>query len=229
VPEPMITSKDNEKLKLIRRLAERKHREREGLFVAEGEDLVTAAEAAGAEAEFVLRAGVDVEPALLDAVSTLGSGSRMIGVYPQSWDTGDELARVCLHGVVDPGNVGAVIRTTHALLNAPVALGPGCADPFGPKAVRASMGSIFGMPPKGGLTPFRLAAPVVGLVAHGGEPPDDRPVGVLCLGGEREGLPAEVAVGCDRLWTIPLAGAVDSLNVAAAAAVAIGRISSAAP
>ena len=72
----MITSKDNDKLKLIRKLAERKHREREGLFAAEGEDLVAAAEAAGVEPEFVLRAGVDVEPALLDAVSTLGSGTE---------------------------------------------------------------------------------------------------------------------------------------------------------
>ena len=71
----MITSKDNEKLKLIRKLFDRKWREREGLFAAEGEDVVGAAAAAGVEAEFVLRAGVDVEPVLLDAVSSLGSGS----------------------------------------------------------------------------------------------------------------------------------------------------------
>ncbi len=83
----MITSKDNEKLKLIRRLAERKHRHREGLFVAEGEDLVAAAEAAGWEPEFVLRADLDVEPRLLGAVSGLGSGTRVIGVYPQIWTT----------------------------------------------------------------------------------------------------------------------------------------------
>jgi TrmH family RNA methyltransferase len=220
----MITSKDNEKLKLIRRLAERKHREREGLFVAEGEDLVEAAEAAGVQPEFVLRAGVEVEPRLLDAVSALGSGTRVIGVYPQAWGE-QEAPRVSLHAVADPGNVGAIIRTTHALLDAPVAIGPGCADPFGPKAVRASMGSIFGMPP---AKRSSLEPPVVGLVAHGGSPPDDEPVGTLCLGGERAGLPADLAAACDRLWTIPLRGGVESLNVAAAAAVAIGRISSAA-
>ncbi|MDX6582342.1 MAG: methyltransferase, TrmH family [Solirubrobacterales bacterium] len=223
----MITSKDNEKLKLIRKLAERKHREREGLFVAEGEDLVAAAEAAGREPEFVLRAGEDVEPALLDAVSTLGSGTRVIGVYRCAWGE-PEGARVSLHGVGDPGNVGTIVRTAHGLLDSAVVLAPGCADPFGPKAVRASMGSIFAKPPCRGQTPFTLERPLIGLVAHGGAAPDTETVGCLCLGGEREGLPAEVAAACDRLWTIPLRPGVESVNVAAAAAIALGRISSAA-
>ncbi|MGH2987958.1 MAG: TrmH family RNA methyltransferase [Solirubrobacterales bacterium] len=225
----MITSKDNQRLKLIRRLADRKHREREGLFVAEGEDLVAAAAAAGPPPEFVLRAGVDVEPQLLDAVSGLGSGTRVIGVYRQVWTVGDDGFYVYLHGVGDPGNVGAVIRTAHALLDAPVVIGPNCADPFGPKAVRASMGSVFGSPPmRAGLG--KLVPPVVGLVAHGGEPPDDHPVGALALGGERAGLPEEVLARCERRWTIPLVeGGAESLNVAAAAAIALGRISSAAP
>jgi TrmH family RNA methyltransferase len=220
----MITSKDNEKLKLIRKLAERKHRERLGLFVAEGEDLVDAAAAAGRTPEFVLRAGEDVEPALLDSVSSLGSGTRVIGVYPQVWGESDDLC-VYLHSVGDPGNVGTIIRTAHALLGARVIIGPGTADPFSSKAVRASMGSVFGCPPAlGGIE--RLTRPVVGLVAHGGGPPDADPVGGLAVGAEREGLPAELAQGCDRLWTIPLAGG-ESLNVAAAAAIALGRISSA--
>jgi RNA methyltransferase, TrmH family len=81
----MITSPHNDKLKLIRRLQARKHRERSGLFVAEGEDLVEAAQAAGAEPKLVLVAGRDVEPALLDDVSELGSGTRVIGVYCQRW------------------------------------------------------------------------------------------------------------------------------------------------
>ena len=223
----MITSKDNEKLKLIRKLAERKHREREGLFVAEGEDLVAAAQAAGTEPAFVLRAGEDVEAELLDAVSTLGSGTRVIGVYPQIAREVNDGFCVYLDGISDPGNVGAIIRTADALLGAPVICGPGTADPFSPKAVRASMGSIFSMPPmSGGLS--QLANPVVGLAAHGGEPPDDGPVGALVVGSERHGLSDEAAGACDRLWTIPLAGGAESLNVAAAAAIALGRISSAA-
>src|ERR671914_360463 len=81
----MIRSPDNEKLKTIRKLQQKRWREKLGLFAAEGEDLVEAAERAGWEPDFVLRAGEDVEPELLDAVSTLGSGSRVIGVYPQRW------------------------------------------------------------------------------------------------------------------------------------------------
>ena len=222
----MITSKDNEKLKLIRRLARRKHREREGLFVAEGEDLIDAAAAAGREPEFVLRAGEDVEPELLDAVSTLGSGTRVIGVYREQWGDPAPIA-VYLRGVGDPANVGAVVRTTHALVEGTVVLGPRCADPFSPKAVRASMGSIF-FQPVARAEVAQLRQPRIGLVAHGGAAPDEAEVATLCLGAEREGLPAEVADICDRLWTIPLRpGGAESLNVAAAAAIALGRIASA--
>ena len=221
----MITSKDNEKLKLIRKLAERKHREREGLFVAEGEDLVAAAQSAGWAPEFVLRAGEDVEAQLLDGVSTLGSGTRVIGVYRVAPSESTSEPQIYLHEVGDPGNVGAIVRSADALVGGTVVLGPGCADPYGPKAVRASMGSIFRMPIRRGGP---LAAPVVGLVAHGGAPPDDDSVGTLMLGGERDGLPADVTERCDRLWTIPLREGVESLNVAAAAAIALGRISSAA-
>ncbi len=222
----MITSKDNEKLKLIRRLGERKHREREGLFVAEGEDLVEAAAAAGREPELLLRAAVDVEPGLLDAVSTLSSGTRVIGVYRERWSQARGTI-VYLHAVRDPANVGALIRTVHALVAGTVVLGPGCADPHSPKAVRASMGSVFAQPiARAELD--ELPAPRVGLVAHDGGAPDDGEVATLCLGSEREGLPAEVVERCERLWTIPLREEVESLNVAAAAAIALGRISSAA-
>jgi TrmH family RNA methyltransferase len=224
----MITSKDNEKLKLIRKLAERKHREREGLFVAEGEDLVAAAVAAGAEPEFLLRAGEEVEPALLDAVSSLGSGTRVIGVYRQAWSDEARAPAVYLHGVGDPGNVGAVIRSADALVGGSVVLGPGCADPYSPKAVRASMGSVFGSSlVRGGVE--ATPEPRVALVAHGGDAPGDGEVATVCLGAEREGLPPEVLGACAREWTIPLrAGGAESLNVAAAAAIALGRISSAA-
>src|SRR5207302_1797646 len=122
------------------------HRERERLCLAEGEDLVDAARAAGFEPELLLVAGEDIEPELLDAVSTLGSGTRVIGVFPERWsEPGGELS-VYLHGVGDPGNVGTIVRSAHALADGPVVLGPGCADPWSPKAVRASMGSVFARP-----------------------------------------------------------------------------------
>src|SRR5665811_1501890 len=146
----MISSPDNEKLKLVRKLRERKHREREGLFATEGEDLVEAGLAAGAEPRFLLSAagsglgGEEVEPELLAEVSALGSGTRAIAVWPLAWASEAGAACVYLHGVADPGNIGAIVRTAHALLGGTVVLGPECADPHGPKAVRASMGSVFG-------------------------------------------------------------------------------------
>ena len=224
----MITSRDNERLKLIRKLAERKWRDRERLLVAEGEDLVAAAEAAGVKPRFVLRGGEDVEQELLDAVSALGSGTRAIGVYEQRSAQAAPGLCVYLHGLGDPGNVGAIIRSADALVDAAVVLGTGCADAFSPKAVRASMGSIFSVAVNRGAL-AQAPGPRVGLVAHGGDAPDSEPVGTLCLGGERQGLPREVAESCDRLWTIPLReGGAESLNVAAAAAIVLGRISSSA-
>jgi RNA methyltransferase, TrmH family len=229
----MISSPHNEKLKLVRKLRERKQREREGLFVTEGEDLVEAGLAAGVEPRFVLAApdsgldGEEVEPELLADVSQLGSGTRAIAVWPQGWASEAVSPCVYLHGVADPGNVGAIVRTAHALLAGSVVLGPGCADPFGPKAVRASMGSIFGPPLlRAGIdvTP----APRVALVARGGAGLDALGgAGTVCLGAEREGIPDDVLKECETKVTIPLrADAAESLNVAAAAAIAIQRLSS---
>jgi RNA methyltransferase, TrmH family len=229
----MISSPHNEKLKLVRKLRERKHREREGLFVSEGEDLVEAGLATGAEPHFLLSAagsglgGDEVEPDLLAEVSALGSGTRAIAVWSQVWTAEAKPPCIYLHGVADPGNLGAIVRTAHALVGGTVVLGPGCADPFGPKAVRASMGSIFGQPllrEEVGGTP----RPRIALVAHGGEGFGALDgVATVCLGAERDGIPAEVLAECDGRVTIPLRpGRAESLNVAAAAAIVCERISS---
>lgn len=230
----MITSPHNDNLKLIRKLGERKHREREGLFITEGEDLVRAGLAAGAKPELLLEApgtgigGDDVEPELLARVSALGSGTRAIGVWRQAWSDPAGAPAVYLHGVRDPGNIGTVIRTAAALVGGTVVLGPDCADPYSPKAVRASMGSIFAQPvARGGVE--QTPAPRCALVAHGGGWPGGlESAATICLGGEREGLPADVLAHCEEQLTIPLregAGA-ESLNVAAAAAIAGERLSS---
>jgi len=228
-----ITSPQNEKLKLVRKLRDRKHREREGLFATEGEDLLEAGLAAGVDPRFVLVApgsgldGEEVEPSLLDGVSSLGSGTRVIAVWPLR--PADAIAAPCvyLHGVGDPGNVGTIVRTVHALLDGTIVLGPGCADPHSPKAVRASMGSIFARPPYRAAEVGETPAPRAALVAHGGtglEALDG--ARTLCLGAEREGLPADVLAGCEAEATIPLRPGAESLNVAAAAAIAAQRISS---
>jgi TrmH family RNA methyltransferase len=229
----MIESPHNEKLKLVRKLRERKQREREAAFVTEGEDLVEAGLAGGAEPRFVLvaggsgLAGDEVEPELLTAVSGLGSGTRAIAVWPQRWAEPGGSACLYLHGVGDPGNVGTIVRTAHALLAGTVVLGPDCADPFSPKAVRASMGSIFGQPVARGAV-GETPRPRAALVAHGGEGLAGLAgAATLCLGAERQGLPDEVLAACDARITIPLQpGGAESLNVAAVAAICAERISS---
>jgi TrmH family RNA methyltransferase len=235
----VITSSHNEQLKTIRKLRQKHWRERLDLFAAEGEDLVEAADAAGWEPEVLLIAaagGVSahahtprsyVEQELLDEVSSLGSGTRVIGVYRRRWSPpGGELS-VYLHGVGDPGNVGTLVRSAHALCDGPVVLGPGCADPFSPKAVRSSMGSLFARPPAragfGELSGLRVALDArAGRTLGELEP---RPPLVLCLGAEREGLPQELLEQAEERVRIALREqGPESLNVAMAATVALYEV-----
>jgi len=222
----VITSADNTQLKLIRKLQRKRGRDESGLFVAEGEDLVEAAAAGGWDPEVLLVAGEDVEPELLDRVSSLGSGSRVVGVYRQRWAEPGGALSLYLHGVGDPGNVGTAIRSAHALCDGPVVLGPGCADPFSPKAVRAAMGSLFARPPAraewGELRGFRLALHGPAEAALSDLATQVKPPVVLCVGAEREGLPEELVQIADAVARIPLRdGGPESLNVAMAATVGL--------
>jgi RNA methyltransferase, TrmH family len=212
----VITSPHNEKLKEVRRL----HRRRERRFVAEGEDLLAAAAAAGWPAVYELRSGVDVAPELLDAVSGLGSGTRAVGVYEQRWapaPTGPLC--VALWGVHDPGNVGTVLRSAAAFGASCVAIGPDTADPFGPKAVRASMGAIFAVAVARVADVAQLPTPRVALDARASDVLRGPGQGTLVVGAERTGLSEEVVEACDRAARIDIAG--DSLNAAMAATIAL--------
>jgi TrmH family RNA methyltransferase len=233
-----ITSSHNDKLKEIRKLtrpgASRRARDRAGRFVAEGEDLLAAADAAGWVAVERLCAagsglpGLEVEPGLLAGASTLGSGTRALAVYAERWAPAPA-GPLCvyLHGVADPGNVGTVLRSAQAFGASSVALGPGTADPYGPKAVRASMGSVFAVSLARVTTPAELPGPTVALVADADPPPQPLrelalDAATLLIGAEREGLPAEVVAGADHVARIPIA--THSLNAAMAATVALYEI-----
>ena len=220
----MITSRDNATLKLVRRLAQKRHRAETGLFVAEGEDLVDAARAAGIEPVELLIAGETVAPELLARVSTLPHPARAIGVYRAAdLPSGTADVALGLWGVADPGNVGTLLRTADAF-GAAVALSPECADPLGQKALRASAGAIFRVPL---LAWDDLPDRRIALVAHGGTPLAEVELGpplAFLLGAEREGLPAELLAGAAQA-TIPLPGPAESLNVAAAGAVALYELS----
>jgi len=220
----------------VRKLEARRQREKLGLFACEGEDLVAAGLDAGLEPvealvdgerpALVERLGGGAEavaPGLMAGVSKLPHPARVVAVFRRA-----DLPRgvegpvgFALWRVADPGNLGTLLRTADALGPAFVALSPGCADPTGPKALRASAGAVFRVP----LAAFEEApAPRVALVPQDGVPlPElDLPERVsFVLGAEREGLPDDVVATCELRATIPQAGAAESLNVAVAGAIAL--------
>lgn len=226
----MITSPDNPALKEIRKLRAASARTRSGRFIAEGEDLLAMADehgwipvrrlcAAGSGL-----AGDEVDGDLLASVSALGSGTRAIGIYERRFTPVPKDGVVLhLHGLGDPGNVGTCIRSAHALGAVAVTIGPGTADPFGPKAVRASMGSAFAMPIAECEDPLKLRGHSIALATRGTEVPIGPVHGaaVVIVGSEREGLPDDLVEAADSAWTIPIAEGAESLNAATASAIAL--------
>jgi len=235
-----ITSHHNQKLKEIRKLRQRRRwRERSGQFVAEGEDLLSSADASGWVAIERYAAagsglpGIEVEPSVLASASGLGSGTRTLAVYEERWAPAP-VGPLCvyLHGVHDPGNVGAVLRSAQAFGASSVALGPGTADPYSPKGVRASMGAIFSLP-LSRADPDSLPGEKIALVPHAGVPLDElwrscrtyvnaiakEPESTLMIGAERDGLPDEVVARADHVAHIPIR--TDSLNAAMTATIAL--------
>jgi RNA methyltransferase, TrmH family len=236
-----ITSHHNQKLKEIRKLRQRRRwRDRSGLFVAEGEDLLSVADGHGWIAIERYAAvgsglpGVSVEADLLASASGLGSGTRTLAVYEERWAPAP-VGPLCvyLHGLHDPGNVGAILRSAAAFGASCVAFGPGTADPYSPKAVRASMGAIFSLA-LCRTEADQLPGEKIALVPGAG-----RPLSVLwrsgcvcatssakdltlMIGAEREGLPDAVIASADHQAHIPIA--TDSLNAAMAATVALYEI-----
>jgi TrmH family RNA methyltransferase len=226
-----ITSPHNEQLKEIRKLNQRRrNRQRAGRFVAEGEDLLTAADAAGWQPlqRFCAAGsglpGIEVEPKLLASASELGSGTRALAVYDERWAAAPE-GPLCvyLHGVHDPGNVGTILRSAEAFGAASVAIGPDSADPYGPKAVRASMGSVFHVSlARADASSGGLPGTTVALVAGEGTPLHELALTgavTLLIGGERDGLPDQLVRAADHVAQIPIAS--HSLNAAMAATVAL--------
>jgi TrmH family RNA methyltransferase len=236
-----ITSHHNQKLKEIRKLRQRRRwRERSGLFVAEGEDLLSVADGQGWIAIERYAAvgsglpGTQVDPAVLSSASGLGSGTRTLAVYEERWAPAP-VGPLCvyLHGLHDPGNVGTVLRSAAAFGASCVALGPGTADPFSPKAVRASMGAVFAVP-LARADVSELPGTKIALVPGAGDPlaglwrsgyvfdSSSAKEATLMIGAERDGLPGEVVAQADHLAHIPIQ--TDSLNAAMAATIALYEI-----
>ena len=175
--------------------------------------------------------------ALLSALSPVQhpSGVVAIGRRPSSSIAsalaGAPQLLLVIEGVQDPGNVGAIIRTAEACGASGVIVGSRSADPFGWKALRGAMGSSFRLPviarvSRGdALDALRRAGiRIIATVPRGGRAPAEldlqRPVAIL-LGAEGGGLAGDWLEGADERLTIPMHGAVESLNVAVAAALVL--------
>jgi len=233
-----ISSPHNPRIASLRRLHTRRGRERSGAFLAEGEDLIEAALRAGRPPLEGYRlsgtelGGVgfcDVEAAALKRASSLGSGTRVLAVYEQRWSTPAGPLCVYLHAVADPGNVGTILRAAQAFGASSVALGPRCADPHSPKAVRASMGAVFAVQLARVRDVSELPGERVALLPDAEQPlrADRASAGgavTLLVGAERDGLPASVVGACERSARIPIAS--HSLNAAMAATVALYELTS---
>jgi TrmH family RNA methyltransferase len=250
-----LTSARNPQLKLLRLLANKRTRREQRLMVAEGEDLVFAGLAHGVRPQVLF---VDAERAdevrplldrlgdvseaysvprdLLASASQLAAPPRVMAILPQPGPYSfrdvafPPTLGVWLAGVADPGNVGTLVRSAAALGADWVALGPGSADPYHPRAVRAAMGATFSIPLLEGVRGEDLASRVgfrvIAAVVDAGVPPwatDLRGPIVIALGGEREGLGPgleQLGSACviERV-TIPQTDGAESLNVSAAGAV----------
>ena len=209
-------------LKRLAKLKQKKHREAERLFLAEGKTLV---EEATESPTYLL-----TDPDAVKRLSTLTTPTGPIAVFPFLDVSAPELLKerdliVFLHVVQDPGNVGSIIRAAHAF-GAGVALSSGTADLYNPKTVRATMGSIFHAPVARELQTLSFIEEAkasgftpVAAVPQGGENPSLMSAEKLMIvvGAEGSGLPEEIVSACQRSVTIPVLAA--SLNAAVAASI----------
>ena len=257
MPAPiLITSRQNPRIVAARQLAERKHRQQQGRFLVEGVKLLDLALRAGArprvvfvcyqkltpEAAGVLEhlqtAGAEllpVSPAVMEALAEREAAEGLLATFDLFEASPDELRFsgndlvLVLDRLQDPGNLGTLIRTADAVGAAGVVLLEPCADPFDPKVVRGSMGSIFHVPLlRASDVAAALAAlhgrglRIAGADAHRGVDWGDGlwsgPV-ALVLGNEARGLSPDVIPHVDAWVRLPIPGQAESLNVAVAGGV----------
>jgi TrmH family RNA methyltransferase len=232
----IITSPHNPTLKLIRSLAEKKHRQEHGLFVAEGPNVLDRARKEGWEPVYLLTTThaepwgkaqlMRVDEKIMEQVSAQKNPPKQIGVFRQRWAEAvkPEGLWVALEDMRDPGNLGTIIRTADAAGAAGLILAGQSCDPFSADCVRATMGSIFAMPlvrmeQKPFLSLLRgWPGESVGTHLKATESyrrPYKAPT-LLVMGSEGKGLSDEASQACSSLVRIPMKGGAESLNVAIA-------------
>ena len=201
-------------------------RDPEDEFVLEGRKQVDDAVAAGWQPRLLVTRGETFTGELFDALADTRSPQDVLALFARP--KGQKLVStngpiIVLDGVQDPGNVGTIIRLAAAFDCDGVLLLPGCADPFGPKAIRASVGAVLRVPVvQGTLADLHDGIPL--FAADGGGEPIDPPAknAMIAFGNEGSGVSDEIRRRA-RLIAIPMSRRVESLNVAASAAILLAR------
>jgi RNA methyltransferase, TrmH family len=223
---PIISSRQNPLVKRVREAL----REHDAEIVIEGPKHVGDAIASGWKPIAVLERGVDLTDDVFDFISDTKQPQKILGLFERpSHAAPDILARrdtvaVALDAVQDPGNVGTIVRLAAAFDAAGVLLLPGCADPFGPKAIRSSAGAILNVP-VASITARELIDSGLALLAADAsgnaiDPPTTN--AVLVFGNEGAGVSEELLRYATPI-AIPMSARVESLNVASSAAILLSR------
>jgi TrmH family RNA methyltransferase len=251
----VITSRANEKVRLVRRLQEqRKTRERERLFVAEGTRLVEEAAAAAVKARMILHDGrlgprersavnrlasagaevLEVSPEILRFCSDTAAPPGLLAVLEWPEIPPDEPLEwtVVADGISNPGNLGSLLRAADAFCVQLVALAPGCVDAFNPKVVRGGMGAHMRLPIRT-LDWNGIGALLADFRVHLAEAREGKPIEeidwsgrtALILGGEAAGPGERARSLAEGSVHIPMRGKVESLNAAVAGGILMYEIS----
>src|SRR3954447_17791047 len=216
-----LTSRHNPLFKRIRE-AIREHADE---IVIEGSKFVDDAIAGGWKPIVILRSGIEISHELFDALAETKSPQGVLALFerpaPGNLFAREDTIVIALDGVQDPGNVGTIVRLAAAFDVGGVALLPGCADPYSPKSIRASAGAILNVP-VANVTIEDLPWPLFVTAADGAL--DDPPArgAIIVFGSEGQGVSADVARRAKSL-AIRTSGRVESLNVAASAAILLSR------
>jgi TrmH family RNA methyltransferase len=234
-----VTSAQNPTIKLIRSLSEKKFRQETGLFVAEGWEMLDRARKGGWVPEHLvstepISAWGETRPILvtekiMEGLSGQNNPHNVLATFGQRY-VGEVIPKgvwVALEDMRDPGNLGTIIRTADAVAASGVILVGQSCDPYSGDCVRATTGSIFGVPLVRMETEAFIAlcktwrGDVVGTHLKGTEDfrRNYKSPTLLVMGSERRGLSEELAAACSRLVRIPIPGGAESLNVATATAL----------
>lgn len=238
--EERITSRKNSLVQQVRKLlTSRREREKRGLFVGDGTKLleeavrycpglqtVFLADGVSAELPEHVRT-IRVSQEVMEAISPMETpqGAVFLCALPERQDFQPERGCLLLDGIQDPGNIGTILRTADAW-NVPVALLEGCADPFGHKVVRASMGAVFRRQVtvttwEEAREKCRQAGVPIAVTALRDTAQDIRRANVadmaVVIGSEGQGVRREVLESADQCLIIPMNPHCESLNAAVAA------------